>query len=113
MSIQSPFRKKLDKDERIIETLDEIELELKFIGFWSENPPDFKFSYFTQAPSFELWLQCIFIPNARDSVNRNDYPERSQVGLMALSQYDYYSYVKKAQKLVSLLNKLDKISEGY
>ena len=69
-------------------------------------------SNFTEAPSFELWLQCIFLPNARDAAKKGEYPQQSQVGLMAMRQYDYHSHVEEAQNLVSLLNKFDKIVEG-
>jgi len=109
----SVFRNKSDKNGRIIKALDDIESELKTIGFWSANPPDFKVFYFTEAPSFQLWLQCVFLPSARDAVKKDDYPESSQVGLMALRQYEYHRHVKEAQNLISLLNKLDKIVEDY
>jgi len=112
MSVLNLFKKKSDKDKRVVEVLDKIEAELKSIGLWSSNPPDFKISNFTEAPSFELWLQCIFLPNARDAANNGEYPQRSQVGLMALRQYDYHSHVEEAQNLLSLLNQFDKIVEG-
>lgn len=112
MNILNLFKNKSDKDKRVIEALDNIEAELKSIGFWSSNPPDFMVSNFTKAPSFELWLQCIFLPNARDAAKKGEYPQQSQVGLMAMRQYDYHSHVEEAQNLVSLLNQFDKIVEG-
>jgi uncharacterized protein YqcC (DUF446 family) len=112
MSILNLFKNKSDKDKRVAEALDEIETELKSIGYWSNNPPDFNVSNFTEAPSFELWLQCIFLPNARDAAKKSEYPQQSQVGLMAMRQYDYHSSVEEAQNLVSLLNHFDKIIES-
>jgi uncharacterized protein YqcC (DUF446 family) len=70
--------------------LDEIEAEMKKVGFWSENPPDLQAQYsigrmrsYLDAPSFELWLQCIFLPNARRAVQTKSLPKDSEVGVMA------------------------------
>jgi uncharacterized protein YqcC (DUF446 family) len=95
--------------------LNEIEAEMKRIGFWNENPPDLqaKFSSgemrtYLDAPSFELWLQCVFLPNARRAVQTKSLPQDSQVGVMALRQYDYHSVVPEALPLVTLLHEFDK-----
>ena len=101
-----------EKDRSVFAILDDIESEMKLIEFWSQNPPEFKASNFLEAPSFELWLQCIFLPNAREATRNSDYPDRSQVGLMAMRQYDYHSYVEDAQKLVRLLGAFDQLIEG-
>ena len=101
-----------EKDKRVLSKLDEIESEMKRISFWSENPPSFGVSNYLDAPTFELWLQCIFIPNARCAAGNSKYPERSQVGLMAMKQYNYHTFVERAQPLLRLLNQFDKIIEG-
>lgn len=100
-----------NKDHKVLSALNAIEAELKAIGYWSENPPDFEVSNFTEAPSFELWLQCVFLPNARAAANKSSYPAKSQVGLMAMRQYDYHSHVPEAQNLIRLLNDFDKLIE--
>ena len=41
-----------------------------------------------------------------------EHPERSQVGLMAMRQYNYHSFIENAQPLLGLLNQFDKIIEG-
>jgi len=94
--------------------LNEIEGEMKKIGFWQENPPDLQAKFasgemrtYLDAPSFELWLQCIFLPNARRAVQAKALPKDSQVGVMAMRQYDYHSIVPQALKLVSLLHEFD------
>ena len=94
--------------------LDEIEAEMKKIGFWQENPPDLQAAFasgkmrsYLDAPSFELWLQCIFLPNARRAVRTGTLPKDSQVGVMAMRQYDYHSVVPEAERLVSLLHEFD------
>lgn len=96
--------------------LDEIEAEMRKIGFWQQNPPDLRAAFargemssYLDAPSFELWLQCVFLPNARESVATNSLPEDSQVGVMAMRQYDYHSDVPEARRLVDLLHGFDKL----
>jgi len=112
MSIFDKFGKKSEKDEQVLSMLDEIETEMKRIGFWCENPPFFEVTSYIEAPSFELWLQCVFIPNAREAAGKSEYPDKSQVGLMAMRQYNYHTFVDKAQELLRLLNQFDKLIEG-
>jgi uncharacterized protein YqcC (DUF446 family) len=96
--------------------LDEIETEMKKMGFWQEDPPDLQAAFssgkmqsYLDAPSFELWLQCIFLPNARRAVQTKSLPRDSQVGVMAIRQYDYHSIVPEAQKLIGLLHEFDRM----
>lgn len=105
-----------DKTE-LLSKLDEIEAEMKSIGFWSDNPPDLQtgiargeIKSFQDAPSFELWLQSIFLPNAKQAVSTENLPRQSQVGLMAMRQYDYHSSVPKAHRLTELLFQFDKLA---
>jgi len=94
--------------------LDAIEAEMKRISFWVENPPDLQAKYasgemktYLDAPSFELWLQCVFLPNARRAVQSRTLPRDSHVGVMAMRQYDYHSIVSEALPLVRLLHDFD------
>ena len=113
MNISDEHRKKSsEKDKQVLSKLDEIESEMKRVNFWSDNPPSFTVNNYLEAPSFELWLQCIFLPHAREAAYKSKYPERSQVGLMAMRQYNYHSFVERAQPLLRLLNQFDKIIEG-
>jgi uncharacterized protein YqcC (DUF446 family) len=96
--------------------LDEIEAEMRRIGFWEKAPPDLQAAVsrgdicnFLDAPSFALWLQCIFLPNARRAVEGGVLPKDSQVGIMAMRQYDYHSSVPEAHRLVSLLHEFDEL----
>ncbi len=110
MKIAQFFRKnKSSKDEEILSKVDDIEEELKSIGFWESNPPKLEVSNYLEAPSFEIWLQCVFIPNARLAAKTGKYPKGSQVGLMALREYDYHSHIKEAQRLVRLLHEFDEL----
>src|SRR5215471_16387087 len=104
------------KEQRVLAQLDAIEAELKRIGWWSPNPPDLlsqikagHIRTYLDAPSFELWLQCVFLPNARRAASVFELPRTSQVGLMAMRQYDYHSHVPEAQHLLRLLEEFDAI----
>jgi uncharacterized protein YqcC (DUF446 family) len=106
--IKNLFRRKVpEKNKKMVYLLDDIEAEMKRIGYWDYNPPKIKVTNFMDAPSFELWLQCIFIPNARKAVKEGKYPNNSQVGVIAMRQYDYHSYMEEAQDLCKLLSKFD------
>jgi uncharacterized protein YqcC (DUF446 family) len=98
----------------LLDKLDQVEAEMKRIGYWQENPPDLPAKYasgemhsYLDAPSFELWLQTIFLPNARRAVQTDKLPADSQVGLMAMRQYDYHSSIPEAHPLMNLLNEFD------
>jgi hypothetical protein len=52
-------------------------------------------------------FQTIFLPDARNAVQTNTLPSDSQVGLMALRQYDYHSSIPEAHPLMQLLNEFD------
>lgn len=104
------------KTAAVLSKLDEIEAEMKRIGFWSDDPPDLRAEVeagrvqtYLDAPTFELWLQCVFLPNARKRAEAGDLPADSQVGVMAMRQYDYHSFVQEAQPLLELLYEFDRI----
>ncbi len=101
--------KNKNKEENVSKKLDEIETEMKNINCWSNNPPKFEFTSYSDAPSFELWLQCVLLPNARKAVITGEYPKKSQVGLMAMKQYNYHTFADKAQTLLKLLYEFDEI----
>jgi len=100
----------------ILNKLDEIEAEMRRIGYWLETPPDLqaavregKLRNYLDAPTFESWLQALFLPNARAAAKEDTLPSSSQVGLIAMRQYDYHSHVSKAQNLLRLLREFDEL----
>ncbi len=105
-------RESSEKDKQVLSKLDDIEAEMRRVNFWSENPPVFTVTNYLEAPSFELWLQCVFIPNAREAAETGKYPKQSQVGLMAMRTYNYHSFVEEAQPLLRLLDQFDKLITG-
>ena len=89
---------------------------MKRIGYWMSQPPDLLKDYdsgtrktWLDAPTFELWLQAVFLPRAREAVRTGDLPGSSDVGGMAQRQYDYHSYVPAAQDLLQLLHEFDRL----
>jgi uncharacterized protein YqcC (DUF446 family)/16S rRNA G527 N7-methylase RsmG len=95
-------------------TLQRIEAEMKRIGFWSENPPPLlemanrgELRTYLDAPSFEQWLQCVFLARAHEAINTDAMPTSSSVAEMARRQYDYHSHVPEAQTLLKLLRAFD------
>ncbi|HEV8096811.1 MAG TPA: YqcC family protein [Burkholderiales bacterium] len=95
-------------------TLERIEAEMKRIGFWSENPPPLlemanrgELGSYLDAPSFEQWLQCVFLARAHAAVRSDSLPSSSSVAEMARRQYDYHSYLPEAQPLLALLRAFD------
>ncbi len=103
----------------ILVILERIKDEMNRIGFWLDNPPNLaskvisgEIRSYLDAPSFELWLQCIFIPNAINAANNNTLPKHSQVGSMAMKEYNYHSNDKEAQQLIKLLEEFDYLIEN-
>jgi uncharacterized protein YqcC (DUF446 family) len=94
----------------IFAKLDEVEAEMRKIGFWSPASAKPAHGDFTSMP-FQLWLQFVFLPAAREATHKQQWPDRSQVGLMALRNYDYFDFVEEAQQLVRLLNEFDNLIE--
>jgi uncharacterized protein YqcC (DUF446 family) len=106
--------------ELISAKLDAIEAELKRLGWWSAEPPDLqgevaagRLKSWLDAPCFEIWLQCIFLPNARARVAEADMPAGSSVGEMARREYDYHSQVPEAMPLMGLLREFDYLIVAY
>ncbi|MCP4179084.1 MAG: YqcC family protein [bacterium] len=103
------FVNKSEKSKGLILKIEEIESEMKNIGFWSINPPHFNVKTCSEAPSFELWLQSAFLPNTKSMCKSGILPLHSQIGLLAKCQQNYQNYNTKTQNLLKLLNELDDI----
>lgn len=97
-----------------IDKLAQVEAEMRRIGYWLDDPPpvaSFASASFLAAggPTFETWLQIVFLPNARHAARTGTMPAKSDVGVMALRQYDYHSLVPEAHGLMRLLFEFDEI----
>jgi uncharacterized protein YqcC (DUF446 family) len=89
--------------QHLLQKLNEVEAEMKAIGYWSDASLSD-----TGQKTFEHWLQFQFLPTARRRIETRDLPRDSSVGLMAMRQYDYHSFVPEAQRLLSLLREFDR-----
>jgi uncharacterized protein YqcC (DUF446 family) len=66
--------------------LDEVEAEMKRIGFWHEDAPNLQamvergeIRSYLDAPSFELWLLALFLPSARRAVETGACPQTARL----------------------------------
>ena len=96
--------------ETVQQWADDIEAEMKRIGYWRDEPLAPEMYNFTQAFAmdtmpFSYWLQFIFIPRVRSIIaERGQFPSRSMVGAQALREFDGDD---AADGLVTLLNGFD------
>jgi uncharacterized protein YqcC (DUF446 family) len=106
---------------KIARHLDAIEAEMKRIDYWQVEPPaqllerlkaGETLSFTGSGISFEQYLQLVFLPNARRRVSDDNLPASSNMGVIAMRQYDYHSYVEEAQPLLSLFRELDRLING-
>ena len=99
----------------VLKKLDEIEAEMRRIGCWSNSPElqtairEGKFKSFLDAPSFELWLQGLFLPNARAAAREGTLPAYSQAGEIVRRQYNHRAHMPEAQKLLDLICEFDNL----
>ena len=121
MKLVRPSEVPMSQTEQVLLKLQEIEAELRRIGFWDdsldENVVRTQALQYAQTHGkspvgtmpFEHWLQTVCIPNARDAATRNELPSDSQVSVMAMREYDYHSHVPEAQRLLKILREFDAI----
>ena len=101
----------------LLEKLDQVEAEMKRIGYWQPVVPAEwqakvdagQVRSYLEAPTFELWLQTVFLPHAREASRTGNLPSDSSVGVMAMRQYDYHSSVPEAHGLMHLLSEFDEM----
>ena len=95
--------------------IDEIELEMKQIGYWRTEALPEKDYQFDQAfamdtMTFTQWLQFILIPRVHKILDENGVlPTSSMVATQALREFDGD---ERASKLVDLLIEFDQLFSG-
>jgi hypothetical protein len=112
--------------------IDEIEAEMRRIGYWFDNPPtpipeifgenaagmpkvegwshsvaDYNGDVRIDSPLFVLYLQRVFLPWARQRARDNNLPPKTVVGTVAVREYESHSINGVAQPLVLLLCHFD------
>lgn len=90
--------------------INDIEAEMKRLGYWREEPLPPEMYNFTQAFAmdtmpFSYWLEFIFIPRVRTIISeRGQFPSSSMVGTQAIREFDR---VDEAADLVTILCEFD------
>ena len=98
------------RTEAALAKADEIEAELKRLGWWQQGPLrpeqyDFKHAFGMDTMVFQQWLQFILLERVRSiAAEGGQFPSSSSVGVMAARELDGYP---EAEKLVSLLGQFD------
>jgi len=90
----------------------EIEAEMKRIGYWSSMPPaEVDDSKIYAGLSFEHWLQFVFLPSIKAAMVSGAFAlvPQYRVGVAALRNYDYHSTVVDALPLVLLCHQLEEL----
>ena len=95
--------------QKVSRYADEIEAEMKNLGFWQDRPlrPEqlnFKQAFAMDTMTFTQWLQFVFLPRVRDSVAANCFPSSSSVGTQAVREFDGNPDV---DRLITLLSEFD------
>jgi uncharacterized protein YqcC (DUF446 family) len=92
--------------------IDEIEAEIKHIGYWSGRPmpePAYQFqaAFAMDTMTFVQWLLFVFIPRVRDLIaHQEKLPSESMVGVQAMREFDGD---ETAERLVSMQSKFDEL----
>jgi uncharacterized protein YqcC (DUF446 family) len=89
--------------------VDQIEAEMKNIGFWQSQPLQpgqlaFKQAFAMDTMSFAQWLQFIFLPRVREAMATNSFPKGSSVGAQAIREFDGHP---KVERIITLLAEFD------
>ena len=95
--------------ERLTAKADEIEAELKRLGWWNAPKPDmnFKEAFGMDTMAFGQWLTYVLVPRIREIVATGaDPPASSSVGVFAVRELDGDH---QAEHLKGLLSELDGI----
>ncbi len=109
----------MSRSDQVLAKLQQIEDEMKRIGYWDESLDEERvreeaIAYaheHDESPlaqmTFENWVQAVFIPNAREAARANTLPSSSRVSVLAMRQYDYHSYIPEAQDLLRRFYEFD------
>lgn len=97
-------------DSQLATLLQHIEAEMRRIGLWQDQSPapealqiDAAFAHSRLA--FSQWLQFVLLPRVRLILQEHGpFPERSQVGTIAIREWDTFP---AADRLIGLLCELD------
>jgi len=110
IDLEEPADRKLYT--RVTRSINEIEAEIKRLGYWSAEPlPEaayrFQAAFAMDTMTFVQWLQFVFITRVRDILaKQGTFPLQSMVGVQAMREFDGN---EDASRLVSLLAQFDEL----
>ena len=95
--------------QTVVRYADQIENEMRHIGFWQNQnlrPEQFDFeqAFAMDTMTFTQWLQFIFLPRVREAAASGEFPSGSSVGAQAVREFDGEL---EADRLVTLLSEFD------
>lgn len=99
-----------EKYDAVARKADEIEAELKRLGWWSATPPSQEAfenmgAFGQKTMSFACWLQFVLLPRVREIIaTADEFPSDSQVGAYAVRELDGQD---EASDLISRLSEFD------
>jgi uncharacterized protein YqcC (DUF446 family) len=105
--------KKDAKRRRLGEIADELEAELKKIGWWIPDPPSEEEvvaggAFGMNAVAFPTWLQVVFVKRLRQAAaGEFDIPRSSSVSTFATREFD--GYREDVEHLMDLLYEVDRL----
>ena len=106
-----PSKKEIANRRRLGELADEIEAELKRIGWWMPDPPDEETvlaggAFGMNAVAFPTWLQVVFVKRLRQAAaGEFEIPRSSSVSTFATREFD--GYREDVDRLMNLLYEVD------
>ena len=99
----------------VLKKLEEIEAEMRRLGYWSDSLErtsgicETKYRSALDAPTFQVWVQGLFLPSARATAMEGKLPARSQAGEIARRQYAAQMQTPDAKRLLNLIREFDEL----
>ena len=95
----------------VIRKLDEIEAEMRRLGYWSESVGEQAAGVHSclDTPTLASWLQQLFLPNARRAACAGTLPARSQAGEIARRHYGGDKLPPEAERLLQRVREFDEL----
>ena len=97
--------------------VDEVEAELRRMGWWQDTPPEpermqFRQPFAMDTLAFSQWLQFVFVPAARSMIaGERALPPSSMLAPHAVREYD--GQEEETWQLCNLLRRVDAAVNGH
>jgi uncharacterized protein YqcC (DUF446 family) len=104
-----------DLNTAATQAIDTIEIEMKRIGLWQEEPLpaeayDFRSAFAIDTMAFSQWLQFILVPRVRGLISAGGaFPAESHVAAQGVREFDGQP---ETDQLIALLSNFDALFNG-